>query len=188
MTTYLQYFVTYYTTLLRVSEQVSLYENISIQKTSKNLRSPRRREELENTVNTDVLPHREPRAAQSAPRAAQSRPERAQSRPERAQNRPERAQGRPESVQSRPERAQSRPERAQSPPERAQSCPERAPWPPVRAQSRSEPARGRLCALRACSRPPVPSKSMPQCALARLRLCVRISSSKKLFEKAVSGL
>ena len=59
--------------------------------------------------------------------------------------------------------------------------------PPVRAQSRSEPARGRLCALRACSRPPVRSKSMLQCALAWLRLCVRICSSKKLFDKAVSG-
>ena len=112
-------------------------------------------------------------------------PHRARLGPPRARPEPPRtAQGLPRAAQGAP---RARPERPRPRPGLAQSRPGRCTSPHVRAQSRSEPARGRLCALRASSRPPVRSKSMLQCALARLRLCVRICSSKKLFDKAVSG-
>ena len=111
---------------------------------------------------------------------------RALGRPGRAQNRPGLAQNRPVLHRAAQGAPRARPERPRARPRLAQSCPGRCTSPHVRAQSRSEPARGRLCALRAFTRPPVRSKSILQCALARLRLCVRICSSKKLFDKAVS--
>ena len=104
---------------------------------------------------------------------------RALGRPGRAQNRPGLAQNRPVLHRAAQGAPRARPERPRARPGLAQSRPGRCTSPHVRAQRRSEPARGRLCALRACTRLP--------CALARLRLCVRICSSKKLFDKAVSG-
>merc|ERR1712185_136222 len=119
-------------------------------------------QELENTVNTDVLPHRArpepPRAAQSARRAAQSAPRAAQSAPR--------------APQSALRAAQSAPRGRLCALSAAQSL-------LVAACARSEPARDRLCPRHRCCSARL---------LGRLRLCVRISSSKKLFEKAVSGL
>ena len=129
-----------------------------------------------NTANTAVLPHRAVFSAQGAPWAAPGAPRTAQCSPRTAQGSPRTAQGLPRAAQGAP---RARPERPRARPGLAQSRPGRWTSPHVRAQRRLEPARGRLCALRACARPP--------CALARLRLCVRICSSKKLFDKAVSG-
>ena len=91
--------------------------------------------------------------------------------------------------------AQSRPERslgavrgtAQGRTERAQSC--SAPLRIARCVPRATQSRsGSPCALRAAQSLLVAACARSEPAQDRLHLCVRICSSKKLFDKAVSGL